>query len=61
VLEKDRVVDAVTELFMATDRRDWAAVRDVFAPEVLFDLSSLTGTAAAALTGASRSGEVGGP
>jgi 3-phenylpropionate/cinnamic acid dioxygenase small subunit len=30
-------------LFICTDNRDWQCVRDVFAPEVLFDMTSLAG------------------
>ena len=52
LLEKDRIVDALTELFVATDRREWNGVREVFAPQVRFDMSSLTGIAASTMTGA---------
>ncbi len=47
LLDEHRIVAVITELFNATDRRDWAAVVGCFAPEVLFDMSSLTGTPAA--------------
>jgi hypothetical protein len=36
---------------VALDRRDWARVSDVFAPQVLFDTSSLTGAPAAMVPG----------
>jgi hypothetical protein len=52
LVEKDRIVDTLVELFVATDRREWNAVREVFAPQVMFDMSSLTGAAAATMTGA---------
>lgn len=38
------IVDAVTALFIATDEKDWAAVRACFTEQVLFDMSSLTGS-----------------
>jgi len=41
--ERDRVVEAVTTLFIETDKRDWAAVQSCFAPEVFFDMSSQGG------------------
>jgi hypothetical protein len=52
LLEKDRIVDTLVELFVATDRREWNSVREVFAPNVHFDMSSLTGVPASAMTGA---------
>jgi hypothetical protein len=45
---RQQVVDVITDLFIATDERDWPAVIDCFTPEVLFDMSSLGGPAAAA-------------
>ncbi len=41
--ERDRVIEAVTTLFVETDKRDWAAVHSCFAGEVFFDMSSLGG------------------
>ena len=41
LLERERVVARVTELFLATDRKDWAAVEACFAPTVTFDMSSV--------------------
>ena len=40
---KDRndVVAAANRLFICTDNKDWTCVRDVFAPEVFFDMTSL--------------------
>lgn len=40
------IVDAITTLFVATDEKDWATVRACFADQVLFDMSSLSGTPA---------------
>lgn len=41
--ERVRVADAVNELFVATDEKDWARVRAVFADRVDFDVTSLAG------------------
>lgn len=41
--ERDRVIEAVTLVFVETDRRDWAAVQSGFASSVFFDLSALGG------------------
>jgi hypothetical protein len=37
------VIEAATRLFVDTDNRDWALVRDCFDESVLFDMSSLSG------------------
>jgi hypothetical protein len=39
--ERERVIEAVTALFVRTDMRDWAAVKSCFTGSVLFDMSSL--------------------
>jgi len=49
LIEKDRVVEIVTRLFINTDNRDWPAVKDLFAPRVLFDMTSLAGGQPASL------------
>ncbi|HXU61886.1 MAG TPA: nuclear transport factor 2 family protein [Polyangia bacterium] len=41
LVAKQQIIDLVTELFVATDQRDWAAVKRCFADQVLFDMSSL--------------------
>src|SRR5512141_453805 len=41
--EQNEVIAAGNRLFICTDNRDWSCVRTVFAPEVLFDMSSLGG------------------
>ena len=41
LLDRERVIDRITELFLATDRKDWPAVEACFAPEVQFDMSSV--------------------
>ncbi|HET7229543.1 MAG TPA: nuclear transport factor 2 family protein [Longimicrobium sp.] len=51
MVARQEVVEAIDELFMATDRKDWAAVRAVLAPEVMFDMSSAGGGPAAEMTG----------
>jgi hypothetical protein len=41
--DRDAVIETINRLFIATDNRDWEAVRSLFAPEVLFDMTSLAG------------------
>ena len=41
--EQNEVIAVGNRLFICTDNRDWSCVRDVFAPEVLFDMTSLNG------------------
>jgi len=43
LIAQDQVIAAANNLFLCTDRRDWQCVRDVFAPQVLFDMTSLAG------------------
>jgi SnoaL-like domain len=43
LLDRERVVDTVTRLFIATDQRDWDAVERCFADRVRFDMSSVGG------------------
>jgi hypothetical protein len=43
LVERNRIVEQVCRLFVSTDNRDWQAVRDCFAPVVLFDMSSMGG------------------
>jgi hypothetical protein len=50
LLEKDRIIDVINQLFIATDKRDWPAVRRCFAEAVLFDMTSLTGGTPSRLT-----------
>jgi hypothetical protein len=45
LVEQNRIAGVINTLFLATDARDWARVRDCFAPEVTFDMTSLTGGA----------------
>ncbi|HVT05890.1 MAG TPA: nuclear transport factor 2 family protein [Polyangia bacterium] len=41
LVARQQIIDVLTELFVATDQRDWAAVKRCFAEQVLFDMSSL--------------------
>jgi SnoaL-like protein len=41
--DKDRIIDTATRLFISTDNRDWSGVKTLFAPSVLFDMTSLAG------------------
>ena len=41
LVDRERVIDRITELFLATDRKDWASVEACFVPEVQFDMSSV--------------------
>ena len=42
-MDKDKIIDTVTRLFISTDNRDWSNVKALFAPRVLFDMTSLAG------------------
>ncbi|WP_345263007.1 nuclear transport factor 2 family protein [Nibrella viscosa] len=50
LLEKDRIIDTINLLFIATDSRDWEAVKRCFTELVMFDMSSMTGAAPALTT-----------
>ena len=41
LLEKDRIIDTINQLFIGTDNRDWPTVRACFADTVDVDMSSL--------------------
>jgi len=41
--EQNEIIAVGTRLFICTDNRNWPCVRNVFAPEVLFDMTSLSG------------------
>ncbi len=49
-VEKELIIEAVTRLFIYTDNRDWQKVKALFAPRVLFDMTSLTGGEPSTLT-----------
>src|SRR5512135_3895696 len=50
LLDRDRIREVVTRLFVRTDQRDWPAVRTCFAPQVRFDMTSLAGGEPATLS-----------
>lgn len=50
LVEKDMIVETINHLFIATDQRDWQEVKGLFAPSVLFDMTSLAGGDPAMLT-----------
>ena len=50
LVEKDRIIDTINQLFIATDERDWPAVRGCLADNVLLDMTSLAGGGASRLT-----------
>jgi len=43
LIDKEAVIAVIDRLFIATDRRDWPAVRDCFGEMVRFDMTSLAG------------------
>lgn len=43
LLSKEEVKQVVNQLFISTDNRDWDTVSRLFAPEVLFDMTSMVG------------------
>ncbi len=50
LIEKDKILTVVNKLFVYTDTRNWKGiVEEVFANEVLFDMTSLAGGEAARL------------
>ncbi|MFC5569538.1 nuclear transport factor 2 family protein [Lysobacter yangpyeongensis] len=51
LLDKDAIADVVHQLFVATDQRDWDAVRAALAPRLRVDMSSLTGIAPSDIDG----------
>lgn len=52
LLAREAIVEAITTLFIATDTRDWDAVRAVLAQDVDFDMTSLAGGVPHKLPGA---------
>lgn len=50
MMEKEAVKAAVTNIFVATDKRDWLGVRHAFANRVLLDYRSMPGGAADTLS-----------
>ena len=54
LLAEREVIARANDLFLCTDRKDWQCVKDVFAPQVLFDMTSLAGGQPATLSGNSN-------
>src|SRR4030095_12486397 len=52
LIAKAPVLDTINRLFIGTDSRDWATVRDALAPRLHVDMTSLAGGQAAEMTGA---------
>jgi len=50
LIEKERVKETVNRLFINTDNRDWPKVKSLFASQVLFDMTSMTGGESSTLT-----------
>ena len=50
LLQKDRIIGIINDLFVGTDHRDWEKVKRCFADSVLFDMTSLAGGAPAMMT-----------
>ena len=48
--DKDMIIETINQLFIGTDQRDWSKVKNVFAPEVRFDMTSLAGGSPQVLT-----------
>jgi hypothetical protein len=42
-VDRNRIIDTIVSLFVHTDRRDWEAVKAVLAPQVIMDMTSMTG------------------
>jgi len=43
IIEKDKVIETITNLFINTDNKDWNKVKDCLTEKVHFDMSSLGG------------------
>jgi len=41
IIEKDKVIETITNLFIYTDNKDWNKVKDCLTEKVHFDMSSL--------------------
>jgi hypothetical protein len=50
LIDKNRIIETINQLFIATDNRDWMRVKHCFAPSVHFDMSSLGAGKAEQLT-----------
>ena len=50
LVEKDKIIAVINRLFIGTDNRDWAKVKQCFSSEVLFDMTSVAGGEPVTLT-----------
>ena len=50
LIDRQSVIEAIDDLFLSTDHRDWNAVKKRLATTVLFDMTSLVGGEPAQLT-----------
>jgi SnoaL-like protein len=41
MLDRTQIIETINQLLIGTDNRDWTLVQSLFAPSVLFDMSSL--------------------
>jgi hypothetical protein len=48
--DREMIIETITQLFIATDQRNWERVTALFAPKVLFDMTSLAGGTPVTLT-----------
>src|SRR5262245_6167751 len=51
LLDQHAIIDTINRLFIGTDSRDWAMVRDALAPRLHVDMTSLTGGQPAEMAG----------
>ncbi len=50
LVEKDKIIEVINQLFISTDNRDWSKVKNCFSSEVLFDMTSMAGGEPVTLT-----------
>ncbi|HWR25347.1 MAG TPA: nuclear transport factor 2 family protein, partial [Methanosarcina sp.] len=50
LVQKDEIIDVANKLFIYTDEKKWEDVKNTFADEVLFDMTSMSGGIPATLT-----------
>jgi hypothetical protein len=43
IVDKEKIISVVNRLFIHTDERDWDRVKDCFAANVIFDMTSVVG------------------
>ena len=50
LVEKDKIIEVLNQLFISTDNRDWMKVKECFSSKVLLDMTSMTGGEPVTLT-----------